>query len=98
MSRVDRNAIERLRAFQSPPTMAGIVMVMIMVLIGRPEFAPGLGGAGTHPGSSSGREKKGDAMSTSGSDEVSHYSTSRSGSASPKKRQTRHNMPMLGKI
>ena len=96
MTRVDRNAIERLRAFQNPPMMAGVVMVMIMVLIGRPEFAAGIGGAGIQPSSSSGREKKGDTMSTSGSDEVSHYSASRSGSASPKKSRSRTNLPMLG--
>ncbi|EDO44670.1 predicted protein, partial [Nematostella vectensis] len=46
-AKVDRSLCERLRAFQSPPPMAGIVMVMVMVLMGRPEFAAGIGGAGS---------------------------------------------------
>ena len=37
--KIDRGTIERLRAFQNPPPMVGMTMVMLMILIGRPEFA-----------------------------------------------------------
>ena len=37
--KIDRGTIERLRAFQNPPPMVGMTMVMLMVLIGRPEFS-----------------------------------------------------------
>ena len=37
--KIDRGTIERLRAFQNPPTMVGMTMAMLMILIGRPEFA-----------------------------------------------------------
>jgi len=37
--KIDRGCIERLRAFQSPPSLVGTVMVMVMILIGRAEFA-----------------------------------------------------------
>lgn len=33
--KVDRNVIERLRAFSSPPILVGMVMEMIMILIGK---------------------------------------------------------------
>ena len=37
--KIERGTIERLRAFQNPPPMVGMTMVMLMILIGRPEFA-----------------------------------------------------------
>ena len=77
MHKVDRSLCERLRAFQSPPPMAGMVMVMVMVLLGRPEFAPGIGGAGsTHPPSTR-HERKGEQSSSlgTGSDEASRASS-----------------------
>ena len=37
--KIDRGTIERLRAFQNPPPMVGMTMVMLMILLGRPEFA-----------------------------------------------------------
>ena len=61
MHRVDRSLCERLRAFQSPPPMAGMVMVMVMVLLGRPEFAAGIeerGPATLHPPDTSARESR----------------------------------------
>lgn len=63
--------------------MAGMVMVMVMVLLGRPEFAAGIGGAGT-PYTISKHERKGEQGSslgtatgtgTSGSDEASRTSS-----------------------
>lgn len=75
-SKVDRSLIERLRAFQSPPPMAGMTMVMVMVLLGRPEFAPGIGGAGTLPSPVHSREKRGAGESLGGgSDEMSRASS-----------------------
>ncbi|XP_048577711.1 dynein axonemal heavy chain 8 isoform X3 [Nematostella vectensis] len=73
-AKVDRSLCERLRAFQSPPPMAGIVMVMVMVLMGRPEFAAGIGGAGSTytPGS---RERTREPVGTSNSDETSRASS-----------------------
>ena len=68
--KIDRNVIERLRAFQSPPQMVGTIMVMTMVLIGRPEFAHFVHSAGTKT------EKRGtDGGSLSFSDDVSRASS-----------------------
>lgn len=53
--------------------MAGMVMVMVMVLLGRPEFAAGIGGAGTLPSPVS-RERKGESIA-GGSDEMSRASS-----------------------
>lgn len=63
--------------------MAGMVMVMVMVLLGRPEFAAGIGGAGTTHPPASRHERKGDQSSSlgTGSDEAS-----RTSSATHKKR------------
>lgn len=36
---IDRGCIERLRAYQSPPTLVGTIMVMVMILLRRPEFS-----------------------------------------------------------
>ena len=73
-NKVDRSLCERLRAFQSPPPMTGMVMVMTMVLLGRPEFASGIGGAGSFHSTSS-REKKGGESLAGGSDEMSRASS-----------------------
>lgn len=55
--------------------MAGMTMVMVMVLLGRPEFAAGIGGAGTLPSPVS-RERKGAGESQGGgSDEMSRASS-----------------------
>ena len=76
MSKVDRSLCERLRAFQSPPPMAGMVMVMVMVLLGKPEFAPGIGGAGSSHHTTTRHERKGEGTSLgTGSDEVSRTSS-----------------------
>ena len=89
MSKVDRSCCERLKAFQQPPQMVGMVMVMVMVLLGRPEFVPGIGGMGS-PQASSRYEKKGDQGSslpgtgTTFSDEASRAS---SATAAPKKQR-----------
>ena len=63
--------------------MAGMVMVMVMVLLGRPEFAPGIGGAGTTHPPPTRHGAKGDQSSSlgTGSDEAS-----RASSATHKKR------------
>ena len=64
--------------------MAGMVMVMVMVLLGRPEFAAGIGGAGSSHPPATRHERKGDQQSSSlgtGSDEAS-----RTSSATQKKR------------
>ena len=37
--KIDRGCIERLCAYQSPPALVGTVMVMVMILLGRPEFS-----------------------------------------------------------
>jgi dynein heavy chain, axonemal len=37
-SKVDRASIERIRAFQNPPTLIGQIMDMMMVLIGKKKF------------------------------------------------------------
>lgn len=76
MSKVDRSLCERLRAFQSPPPMAGMVMVMVMVLLGKSEFAPGIGGAGSSHPITTRHERKGEGTSLgTGSDEVSRTSS-----------------------
>lgn len=38
--RLDRPCCERLKAIQNPPTMIAMVMLMTMVLLGRPDFSP----------------------------------------------------------
>ena len=38
-AKIERGCIERLRAYQQPPPLVGTVMVMVMVLLGRKEFA-----------------------------------------------------------
>ncbi|XP_068697910.1 dynein axonemal heavy chain 8-like [Montipora foliosa] len=76
MHKVDRSLCERLRAFQSPPPMAGMVMVMVMVLLGRPEFAPGIGGAGSSLPTPTRHDRKGESSSLgTGSDEASRASS-----------------------
>lgn len=77
MHKVDRSLCERLRAFQSPPPMAGMVMVMVMVLLGRPEFAPGIGGAGSTLPPPTRHDRRGDHSSSlgTGSDEASRASS-----------------------
>ena len=77
MHKVDRSLCERLRAFQSPPPMAGMVMVMVMVLLGRPEFAPGIGGAGSTLPPLTRHDRRGDHSSSlgTGSDEASRASS-----------------------
>ena len=101
MHRVDRSLCERLRAFQSPPPMAGMVMVMVMVLLGRPEFAAGIGGAGSSHPPPTRHERKGEQSSSlgTGSDEAS-----RTSSATHKRRGTNYahhkgspQTPLLGK-
>ena len=101
MHRVDRSLCERLRAFQSPPPMAGMVMVMVMVLLGRPEFAAGIGGAGSSHPPPTRHERKGEQSSSlgTGSDEAS-----RTSSATHKRRGTSYahhkgspQTPLLGK-
>ena len=73
---MDRSLCERLRAFQSPPPMAGMVMVMVMVLLGRPEFAPGIGGAGSSIPTPTRHDRKGESSSLgTGSDEASRASS-----------------------
>eukprot|EP00794_Sanderia_malayensis_P000407 gene407-1042_t len=72
--RVDRGCIERLRAFQNPTPMVGMTMVMLMILIGRPEFA-------SYVASSQGREREkrtGEGGSMSFSDEASRISSATS--------------------
>ena len=66
--------------------MAGMVMVMIMVLLGRPEFAIGIGGAGTPQPPPTRQERKGEYSSSlgTGSDEAS-----RASSATHRKRTSR---------
>lgn len=73
--------------------MAGMVMVMVMVLLGRPEFAPGIGGAGTTNPPPTRHERKGDHSSSlgTGSDEVS-----RTSSATFKKRPATKEYPQKG--
>lgn len=34
-SKVDRNVVERIRAFQNPPVLVGQVVEMVLVLIGK---------------------------------------------------------------
>lgn len=68
--KIDRGTIERLRAFQNPPPMVGMTMVMLMVLIGRPEFASYI------VSSQSKNEKKYDTYSYS--DEASRISSATS--------------------
>lgn len=57
--------------------MAGMVMVMVMVLLGRPEFAAGIGGAGTTHPPPTRHGPKGDQSSSlgTGSDEASRTSS-----------------------
>ena len=56
--------------------MVGMVMVMVMVLLGRPEFASGIGGAGTFQPTPSRMERKGESSSLgTGSDEASRASS-----------------------
>lgn len=56
--------------------MAGMVMVMVMVLLGKPEFAPGIGGAGSSHPTTTRQERKGEGTSLgTGSDEVSRTSS-----------------------
>ena len=101
MHRVDRSLCERLRAFQSPPPMAGMVMVMVMVLLGRQEFAAGIGGAGSSYPPPTRLERKGEQSSSlgTGSDEAS-----RTSSATHKRRSNKDvhhkgppQTPLLGK-
>ena len=68
-------------------------MVMVMVLLGRPEFAAGIGGAGTTHPPSTRHERKGDQSSSlgTGSDEAS-----RTSSATHKKRPTTKEHPQKG--
>ena len=73
--------------------MAGMVMVMVMVLLGRPEFAAGIGGAGTTHPPPTRHERKGDQSSSlgTGSDEAS-----RASSATHKKRPGTKEYPQKG--
>lgn len=83
--------------------MAGMVMVMVMVLLGRPEFAAGIGGAGsTHPPPTR-HERKGDQSSSlgTGSDEASRTSSAthkRRGGTKDSHQKGSPQNPLLGKM
>ena len=81
--------------------MAGMVMVMVMVLLGRPEFAAGIGGAGTiHPPPTR-HGPKGDQSSSlgTGSDEASRASSAHKKRSGTKEYSQRGiQSPLLGTL
>ena len=65
--------------------MVGMVMVMVMVLLGRPEFVPGIGGVGSAQGGSRYEKKTDQGSSLAGTGASYSDEASRASSATHKK-------------
>jgi len=82
--KIDRSCIEKLRAYQAPPPLVATIMVSLMILLRRPEFAH-------YVTSAQRNEKKSDGSFTD-------YTYSRTGSAKSRRNADQKTPNHLGKI